>query len=143
MTAQERNGELGRLASMLRSGSDAEVQAELADEGVRYKALAEVFDGMVDSFRPDQAQGQTAIVHYRVLFADDDRDYTVSVEDGRCAASPGRHGEPLFAISMKLVDFLRLSIGELSGIQAYMTGRLKITGDLLAAQSYQRWFEGQ
>ncbi|MDQ3762776.1 MAG: SCP2 sterol-binding domain-containing protein [Actinomycetota bacterium] len=141
MATQNGDGELGRLADVLRSCSDAEVCAALADEGVRDKALAEVFEGMVGSFRPDRAQGHTAIVHYRLLFADDDRDYTVRVEDGHCAASSGRHGEPLFTVSMKLVDFLRLFIGQLSGIQAFMSGKLKITGDLLAAQSYQRWFD--
>ena len=141
MATQNGDGELGRLADVLRSGSDAEACAALADEGVRDKALAEVFEGMAGSFRPDRAQGKAAIVHYRLLFADDDRDYTVRVEDGRCAASSGRHGEPLFTVTMELVDFLRLFIGELSGIQAFMSGKVKIIGDLLTAQSYQRWFD--
>lgn len=143
MAAQDWNGELGRLADALRSGSDAEARAALDDERVQDMALAKVFEGVVDSFRPDRAQGKTATVHYRILIADDVRDYTVRVEDGRCVASPGSYGEPLFTISMELVDFVRLSIGKLSGFEAFMSGRLKATGDLLAAQSYQRWFEGR
>lgn len=143
MVAQDWNGEFGRLVEALRADSDAEARVMLADERVQDIALEKVFEGVVDSFRPDRAQGKTAIVHYRILMADDIRNYTVRVEDDRCVASSGSHGESLFTISMELIDFIRLSIGKLSGFEAFMSGRLKATGDLLAAQSYQRWFEGQ
>jgi putative sterol carrier protein len=42
---------------------------------------------------------------------------------------------------MAVGDFLRLIAGKLNGMQAFMTGKLKVSGDLFFAQTFQGWFE--
>ena len=41
---------------------------------------------------------------------------------------------------MALPDFLRFLTGQLDGMQAFMTGKLKLSGDMMFAQSMQAWF---
>lgn len=67
--------------------------------------------------------------------------YRVAIADGRCAVGRGGDGEPDAAIELSPATFLRLASGELSGPQLYMTGRAKISGDLMIAARMAGAFE--
>ena len=43
-------------------------------------------------------------------------------------------------LGQSLPDFLRFIAGELDGMQAFMSGKLRLSGDLMFAQNMQRWF---
>ena len=45
------------------------------------------------------------------------------------------------SIKMGVADFVRLITGKLNGMQAFMTGKLKVGGDLFFAQTFQSWFD--
>ena len=66
--------------------------------------------------------------------------YQLQVADGTCTAVQG-NGEPArVTLGMTLPDFLRFLTGQLDGMQAFMTGKLKLSGDMMFAQSMQAWF---
>ena len=44
-------------------------------------------------------------------------------------------------LSLSLPNFLRLIAGELNGMQAFMSGALKLKGDMMLAQTMQTWFD--
>ena len=44
-------------------------------------------------------------------------------------------------LGLSLPDFLRLILGSLDGMQAFMSGKLKIGGDVMLAQVMQSWFD--
>jgi len=44
-------------------------------------------------------------------------------------------------LALALADFLRFIAGQLDGMQGFMGGKLKLTGDIMFAQSMRSWFK--
>jgi putative sterol carrier protein len=44
-------------------------------------------------------------------------------------------------LGLSLPDFLRLILGQLDGMQAFMGGKLKLSGEIMLAQTMQSWFD--
>jgi putative sterol carrier protein len=62
------------------------------------------------------------------------------IADGRCEVERGMAESPRVSIKMGVGDFLRLIAGRLNGMTAFMSGKLKVSGDLFFAQTFQTWF---
>jgi putative sterol carrier protein len=103
--------------------------------------LEKVFAGMAESFSPDKAAGQQATVQYEISSPDGAHEYAMRIADGRCEVDKGRVESPRVTIRIGLADFLRLITGKANGMQLFMTGKLKVSGDLFFAQTYQSWFD--
>ena len=103
--------------------------------------LDQVFAGMAESFNPDKAVGQQAVVQFEISAPDGTHEYAMRIADGRCEVERGRAESPRVTIRMGLGDFLRMITGTANGMQLFMTGKLKVSGDLFFAQTYQSWFD--
>jgi putative sterol carrier protein len=103
--------------------------------------LEKVFDGMSGSFSPDKAAGQQAVVQYEITAPDGSHEYAMRIADGRCEIEKGQAESPRVSLRIALADFLRLITGAANGMQLFMTGKLKVAGDLFFAQTYQSWFD--
>ncbi len=103
--------------------------------------LEKVFAGMSASFSPEKAAGQQAVVQYEISAPDGTHEYAMRIADGRCEIDKGRAESPRVTIRIGLADFLRLITGGANGMQLFMTGKLKVSGDLFFAQTYQSWFD--
>jgi putative sterol carrier protein len=103
--------------------------------------LEKVFAGMSESFNPEKAAGQQAVVQYEISAPDGSHEYAMRVADGRCEIDRGRAESPRVSLRIGLADFLRLITGAANGMQLFMTGKLKVSGDLFFAQTYQSWFD--
>ena len=103
--------------------------------------LEKVFAGMAESFNPEKAAGQQAVVQYEVTAPDGSHEYAMRIADGRCEIDKGRAESPRVSLRIALADFLRLITGTANGMQLFMTGKLKVSGDLFFAQTYQSWFD--
>jgi putative sterol carrier protein len=103
--------------------------------------LEKVFAGMAESFSAAKAAGQQATVQYEISSPDGTHEYAMRIADGRCEIAKGRAESPRVTIRIGLADFLRLITGKANGMQLVMTGKLRVTGDLFFAQTYQSWFD--
>ena len=101
--------------------------------------LEKVFAGMAESFSAAKAAGQQATVQYEISSPDGTHEYAMRIADGRCEIAKGRAESPRVTIRIGLADFLRLITGKANGM--FMTGKLKVSGDLFFAQTYQSWFD--
>jgi putative sterol carrier protein len=117
------------------------VSAIQQQEGGVGGVLDKVFAGMSESFNPDKASGQQAVVQYEINAPDSTHEYAMRIADGRCEIDQGRAESPRVTIRIGLGDFLRLITGGANGMQLFMTGKLKVAGDLFFAQTYQSWFD--
>jgi putative sterol carrier protein len=127
------------LAAMIEGKSDDEINAGVAERGFE-KVLAQVFDYMAGRFQPERAGGQSAVIGWDITSPEGTHQYQLKVADGACTAVAGS-GEPArVTLGMALPDFLRFLTGKLDGMQAFMTGKLKLSGDMMFAQSMQAWF---
>ncbi|MGH9062882.1 MAG: SCP2 sterol-binding domain-containing protein [Acidimicrobiales bacterium] len=138
----ETAGGLGRaeLLQMTDGRSDEEIGREVASMGTD-TVLAKVFQGLERAFLADRAAGQTAVVQWDLSTADGPRSWQVSVEHGSISAGAGSEATPRVTLALGLADFLRFLAGRLDGMQAFMSGKLRVSGDLMLAQAMQSWFD--
>jgi putative sterol carrier protein len=95
---------------------------------------------MAKQFRPDKAAGQSAIIGWDITTPDGTHRWQLKVADGTCTAQEAGSEDARVTLGMTLPDFLRFVTGQLDGMQAFMTGKLKLSGDMMFAQSMQAWF---
>ena len=98
-----------------------------------------IFSSMPELFLADKAAGLTASVYYQVT-GEGGGDYACLIQDGRFELKR----EPMETASAKVVisaeDWIALNEGKLDPMQAFMTGKLKGTGDLGLLQKFPRYF---
>jgi putative sterol carrier protein len=130
------------LSAAVEQHSNEELVATIQQqEGGVDGVLRQVFAGMAESFSPAKAAGQEATVQYEISSPAGTHEWAMRIADGNCEVEEGRAESPRVTIRMGLGDFLRLITGNANGMQLFMTGKLKVSGDLFFAQTYQSWFD--
>ena len=68
--------------------------------------------------------------------------WTVSLDDGKVSVNEGERetGDPDCTITSTQENFERIVAGDLNPTSAYMTGKLKVKGDMGAAMKLQKLF---
>ena len=127
------------LAAMIEGKSDDEINAGVAERGTE-KVLSQIFDYMAGRFQPDRAGNQSAVIGWDITSPEGTHSYQLNVADGTCTPVQGNAEPARVTLGMALPDFLRFLTGQLDGMQAFMTGKLKLSGDMMFAQSMQAWF---
>jgi putative sterol carrier protein len=85
---------------------------------------------------PSKIAGMNAAYAFD-LSGDDGGAYHITLKDGSGEAGPGAAENPNITISMKDTDFVDLATGKLDGTAAFMSGKLKIKGDMGLAMKLQ------
>jgi len=98
---------------------------------------AELFAKMDENFNAEAASGIDAVFQYE--FSDDDNYYVV-VKDGTKDIQQGDHDSPTVTISSDVATFMGIVDGSVNGMQAFMSGKLKATGNVILAQKMQTLF---
>ncbi len=127
------------LAALIEGCSDEEITRGVEERGVG-GVLDDVFQGMAEAFLPDKTAGQSAIVQYDVTLAGAPHTYQLKIAGGKCEIVKGRADAARVTLTLALPDFLRLVAGKLPPVQAFMTGKLKLQGDMMIATAMQGWF---
>jgi putative sterol carrier protein len=133
--------DIGRegLAQLLEGRSEDEINQFANDMGVD-TLLAQIFEGMRAAFVPERAAGQTAVAQWDVTAPDGTHTYQVKMADGVCTVTHGTPDSARVTLALTLPDFLRFVSGQLDGMQAFMGGKLKLSGDMMFATTMQNWF---
>jgi putative sterol carrier protein len=85
---------------------------------------------------PSKVAGTNAVYKFD-LSGDDGGEYHINLKDGKGEAGPGAPADPNITISMAAADFVDLATGKLDGTMAFMSGKLKIKGDMGLAMKLQ------
>ncbi|MCB9643401.1 MAG: SDR family NAD(P)-dependent oxidoreductase [Myxococcales bacterium] len=104
------------------------------------RALEEVFAKMPASFRPEKAEGTHVVFQY-ALSGTGGGTWHVVVKDQTCNVQKGEHSAPTVTLKMSAQDFLRFVQGELDPMQAFTSGKLRISGDMMASRLIQKLFK--
>ena len=128
------------LAALIEGRSDDEITLGVEERGVE-SVLDGVFQGMAEAFLPDKAAGQSAVVQYDVTVAGQPHTYQLRIGGGKCEIAKGGADTPRVTLTLALADFLRVVAGKLPPVQAFMTGKLKLQGDMMIATAMQGWFQ--
>jgi len=100
------------------------------------ESVREFFGGLESSVDESKTAGMNNSYLFDIEGAGQ---WVVQVEDGKVSVSEGA-GEADTTIQATEENFLAISRGELNPTTAYMTGKLKIKGDMGAALKLQKLF---
>jgi putative sterol carrier protein len=130
------------FAGQVSQVSDNDLKALMASE-MREQVLDEIFRRMVQHFRPDRAHGVEAVIHWKILDRPDGRydHYEFVIEGGSASLNETPALDPTLEFRIGPVHFLRLVTGNAAGPMLFMTGKLKIKGDLALAARAPSFFE--
>ena len=128
------------LVAIIEGKSDDEIVALIKELG-EDAFFGGIFETMATRFLPDKAAGKTAVIQYDIAMPDSVKTYQVVVGGGTCTTSAGAGQEATVTLALSAADFLRLIAGKLNGMQAFMSGKLKLKGDMMLAQTMQGWFD--
>lgn len=104
--------------------------------------VAAVFEFMPRGFNASAAQGVKAVYLWRVT-GEGGGVWAVRIADGKCEVTSGAVANPDVAFEISAQDLLDLVSGKLNGMEAVMTGRLKIEGDMTLAAQFAQFFTQQ
>jgi putative sterol carrier protein len=129
-----------QLAEAIKSLSDDQLKDQIKNIGID-TTLQQIFDGMQEAFNPAKAQGVTAVIQYEIETDEGTKNWTVEVADGKCTTSEGAAPDPRITLQLPMVEFVRLIFGQADGTQLFMTGKLKLKGDMMFAMQMQGFFD--
>ena len=127
----------GQLAQLVAGASDEQLAQGMADPEARKRTLDEIFKRMAEHVEPTKARGNDAVIHWKILDAPGGGydHYEVLLADGKCTVTDEPSREPRVAFRIAPVDFIKLVSGNAAGPMLFMTGKLKIEGDLMFAST--------
>lgn len=102
--------------------------------------VRDIISAMPSRFDPDAAAGVDAVFQFDVS-GDDGGQWYLVIKDRACRIDEGSHGSPNVTFTMGSADFVEMMTGKLSGQQAFFSGKLRISGDLMLAQRLENFFK--
>ena len=103
-------------------------------------AVKEIFGAMPGQLNPDAAKGMNSVIQFN-LTGDGGGEYNVVIKDGTAAVNQGAHASPNMTMTMAAQDYVDMITGKLNGQMAFMSGKLKIAGDMGLAMKMQSLFK--
>jgi putative sterol carrier protein len=124
------------VARNIAQASDAQL-GELMSGPMRAQILAEIFGRMARHFRADAARDTEAVIHWTIVDGDAVDEWESVIAKGACSVHEGFQatGPARVTFTIGGADFLRLVTGNAAGPMLFMSGRLKIEGDMMFAAS--------
>jgi putative sterol carrier protein len=108
----------------------------MADEPT---SCQQVFEQMPARLNKDAAKGLNAVYQFD-LSGEGGGKWAVLINDEQCRVEEGANASPNITISMSAKDYLDMVAGKLNGQMAFMTGKLRIAGDMGLALKLQSLF---
>ncbi|MEL6151101.1 MAG: SCP2 sterol-binding domain-containing protein [Chloroflexota bacterium] len=98
-----------------------------------------VFEKMQSQFNPDRAAGVDAVIQVD-LTGENEAHYWLKLNDGSLEMSEGQAETANMTLIATAPDFVSIVNGESNAMQAFMSGKLKVKGDMGLAMKLQPIF---
>ena len=100
----------------------------------------EISEMMVSGFVAEKAQGVTTILQFD-LSGDGGGQFWLDINDGNIQAYEGTHENPNMTLKASAEDYYNVATGKMNAMQAFMSGKIKIQGDMSMAMKMQGMFQ--
>ncbi len=94
---------------------------------------------MPAAFNPEKAEGVNAVIQYN-LTGEGGSQWQSRIAGGVCTVEEGVAENPTLTITMDANDYVEMMAGRLDGMQAFMTGKIKVSGDIMLASRLMTFF---
>ncbi len=101
--------------------------------------VAAFFDQVSEKVNKDKIQGMDCIYQFDIT-GDDGGQWYITIAGGDATVTQGAAESPSITITMEASNFINLLQGKLNPQMAFMTGKLKIKGDMALALKLQSVF---
>ncbi len=101
--------------------------------------IAQIFPTMCQRFIPAKAEGLNAIIQFD-LGGDNGGLYWLRIAEGVCESGEGQAENPKMTLKALADDWFAVSTGVVNPMQAFMSGKIKIQGDMSLAMKLQTLF---
>jgi putative sterol carrier protein len=101
--------------------------------------IDDMFAKIQSSFNPQAAQGVSAVFQWEIT-GEGGGIWQIVVADGKCEVKEGSLASPNVTMKMDSNTYLALTNKQLNPMQAFMSGKLKVSGDIMLAQKLQQLF---
>jgi len=88
----------------------------------------------------DTAKGMNSVIQFN-LSGDGGGEWYVAIANDACEVGEGTHASPNMTMTMTAADYVDMITGKLNGQMAFMSGKLKIAGDMGLAMKMQSLFK--
>jgi putative sterol carrier protein len=103
------------------------------------QSVEQIFESFESQFRSDKAQGLTATFQFNIT-GDDGGTWNAVINDGAVDVNKGEADSPTVTITAASDDWIKIVSGQMNPQMAFMTGKLKVQGDLGLATRLQSLF---
>jgi len=101
--------------------------------------IKSIFPEMVERLIPEKAEGVNVVIQFD-LSGDNGGQYWVKIEDGNAESGEGTADNPSMTLNASADDWYAVSTGQMNAMQAFMSGKIKIQGDMGIAMKMQTMF---
>jgi len=91
--------------------------------------VKEIVATLSSRFNPAVAGNMQAVFQFSI----DNEHYYMTISSGSCTITEGEHDDPTVTLTMSIDTLQELVDGSISGMQAFMMGKLKTQGDMMLA----------
>jgi putative sterol carrier protein len=102
--------------------------------------VAELMSRMPQALRPEAAEGVDTLIQFH-LTGEEGGDWAVTIKDGKCTVVEGTADNPKMTLTADALDYKNVVTGKMNPMQAFMTGKLKLAGDLTQAMKLPNYFK--
>ena len=104
--------------------------------------VTDVLPGMIEAFNPAQAKGVNATIQLNTS-GEGGGTHIIKIANGQAAWEEGTAADPNVTISVSAKNWLDIVTDKLDATQAFMTGKLKISGDMGLMMRFQKMFNAR
>ena len=102
--------------------------------------VEQLMEKMPGAFIPEKAQGVDAVIQFNFTGAEAG-EWNATIKDGKVNVARGAHPSPRMTLTADSSDYLKIFMGELDGMKAFMEGKIKLAGDLNLAMKLMQMFK--
>ncbi|MCL7455234.1 MAG: SCP2 sterol-binding domain-containing protein [Anaerolineae bacterium] len=104
------------------------------------KQASELVQSMPQAFLPEKAGNAKAAIQLD-LRGDGGGVWVLDIADGVCQVQPPSGTKPDVTVTMDADDFVALYHNRLNPVQAFMSGKIKVSGNVGMVMQMLNWFE--
>jgi putative sterol carrier protein len=102
--------------------------------------IAELFEHMPSAYNPAAGAGLNKTLQWNIT-GDEAGKWAFKITNGQGEIIPGGVEKPDVTFTVSDKDWIAITEGKLDAMQAFMSGKLKVSGDMMLAMRVQNLFQ--